>query len=466
MLCLPAGGQQLHFAAEGVHILIQDRKAGCQLMAAEPLQQIIALLQRLEQVEAAIAAAGALAPVFFVEADHECRHGETLREPGGHNADDTLVPAVSGQYDGVPAQFGPLLQNFQTLRKNLLLNELALPVQVAQGLGEGCAVLGALGHQQLSRHLRTAHPARRVDARGQRKADGAGADELAFQPALPHQHDKTGAAGVGECAQTHGDDGAVFICQTHHVGHSADGGQIYIVSQRLTAPGFRCQRKAQLERYAHTGQLFKGIGAVRTMGVDHCGGIGQFVLAFVVVGDDDIHADAPGKIRLLEIGDAAVHAHQQPGPFQAQPGDGIGVQGVALGEPVRDVRDDFCALLGEVGAQKAGGGDAVHVVVAEYRDGLAPFNGEVNARHGFVHVPQEHRVVEQLRPGGEERSCLVPGMNAPSGQSQCGQSRNAAAAQRLLCGPVPGDGIPCFVFHFIFDLGRRSKKLNGRKEYY
>ena len=202
------------------------------------------------------------------------------------------------------------------------------------------------------------------------------------------------------------------------------------------------------------------------MGVDHCGGIGQFVLALVVVGDDDIHADAPGKICLLEIGDAAVHAHQQPCSFQPQPGDGIGVQGIALGEPVWDVRDDFSALLGEIRAQKAGGGDAVHVVVAEYRDGLAPFNGEVDARHGFVHVPQEHRVMEQLRPGGEERSCLVPGMNAPSGQSQCGQSRNAAAAQRLLCGPVPGDGIPCFVFHFIFDLGRRSKKLNGRKEYY
>ena len=32
-------------------------------------------------------------------------------EPRGHDADDTLVPAVSGQDDGVSAQFGPLLQN-------------------------------------------------------------------------------------------------------------------------------------------------------------------------------------------------------------------------------------------------------------------------------------------------------------------------------------------------------------------
>ena len=106
------------------------------------------------------------------------------------------------------------------------------------------------------------------------------------------------------------------------------------------------------------------------------------------------------------------------------------------------------------------------VAKEEILNNIDKFDGEVDARHGFVHVPQEHRVMEQLRPGGEERSCLVPGMNAPSGQSQCSQSRNAAAAQRLLCGPVPGDGIPCFVFHFIFDLGRRSKKLNGRKEYY
>ena len=43
----------------------------------------------------------------------------------------------------------------------------------------------------------------------------------------------------------------------------------------------------------------------------------------------------------------------------------------------------------EIIGQKAGGGDAVHVVIAEHGDGLAAGKRAVDARHGLVHVAHE-----------------------------------------------------------------------------
>ena len=48
---------------------------------------------------------------------------------------DALVPVGGSQYDGVLGQFRMLLQQGQALGKNILFDELTLPVQIAEGLG-------------------------------------------------------------------------------------------------------------------------------------------------------------------------------------------------------------------------------------------------------------------------------------------------------------------------------------------
>ena len=49
----------------------------------------------------------------------------------------------------------------------------------------------------------------------------------------------------------------------------------------------------------------------------------------------------------------------------------------------------------EIVGQKAGGGDAVHVIVAEDGDGLAPGERAVDALHSLVHVAHQKGRIEQ-----------------------------------------------------------------------
>ena len=61
---LTAGGglyEAVHPLAEGINVFLRDGKAGCQLVTAEIQQEVGAALQSGEKVEAAPAAAGALA---------------------------------------------------------------------------------------------------------------------------------------------------------------------------------------------------------------------------------------------------------------------------------------------------------------------------------------------------------------------------------------------------------------------
>lgn len=55
------------------------------------------------------------------------------------------------------------------------------------------------------------------------------------------------------------------------------------------------QSHGQLQRHAHAGQVFEGIGAVRPVGIHHGGGLRKRLAALMVVGDYQIQADVPAK---------------------------------------------------------------------------------------------------------------------------------------------------------------------------
>ena len=97
-------------------------------MSAEAHQQVLALLQRGEEIEAAKAAARALAaPVL--NADHKGGAGEPLGQAGGHNARDPLVPRRAGEDQGIALLRGGVLGQGRALLENLQLDGLALPVE-------------------------------------------------------------------------------------------------------------------------------------------------------------------------------------------------------------------------------------------------------------------------------------------------------------------------------------------------
>ena len=76
----------------------------------------------------------------------------------------------------------------------------------------------------------------------------------------------------------------VFAGHAHHVGHSADGGQRAIAPEGFIGLLRPRQGHGQLQRHAHAGQIFEGVGAVAAVGIHHRHGPGQCFLAFVVVG--------------------------------------------------------------------------------------------------------------------------------------------------------------------------------------
>ena len=89
---------------------------------------------------------------------------------------------------------------------------------------------------------------------------------------------------------------------------------------------------------------------------------------------------------LFHGGDAAVHGDDQLHALGMELVDGDGVQAVALLQPPGDVAEAVCAPAAQKVGEQAGGGDAVHIVVAEDGDGFSPGDGKAHPLGGGSHV--------------------------------------------------------------------------------
>ena len=118
---------------------------------------------------------------------------------------------------------------------------------------------------------------------------------------------------MGQRLQTLGYEDPVFSLQWHDVRHGAEADHVGVLLQhlRLVAAEGGCQ----LEGHAHAGEIFVGVAAVRPVGIHNCHGLGQDILAFMVVGDDQIDAQLPAQLRLGHGGDAAVYGDDEFDPF-------------------------------------------------------------------------------------------------------------------------------------------------------
>ena len=123
--------------------------------------------------------------------------------------------------------------------------------------------------------------------------------------------------------QAPGHKDPVFPLKGHDVRHGAQADHVGVLLQHgllVAAEG-----AGQFEGYAHAGEVFVGVPPINTMGIHHRGGLGQGVLALVVVGDDQVDAQLPAQLRFRQGGDAAVHGDHQFHTFAAQLANGDGV---------------------------------------------------------------------------------------------------------------------------------------------
>ena len=191
------------------------------------------------------------------------------------------------------------------------------------------------------------------------------------------------------------------------------------------------------------------VGVIPAVGIHHGNGAGQLVLTLVVVGDDEIDSLIPAEQGLPVGGDAAVHGDNQGDALGFQGRNGLFVEAVALLDSAGDIVGDAAALTAEKFRQQAGGGDAVHVVVAEHSDPFTPLQGQAQPVSGRLHIPHGQRVGQRLR-GGEK----LPGMLrlgiAPAAKHPGRQGRVSCLLQGFHGMPVILRYFPSSVLHCTF----------------
>ena len=152
-----------------------------------------------------------------------------------------------------------------------------------------------------------------------------------------------------------------------------------------------------------------------------------------MVGDDHVHAEAAAELRLLNGGDAAVDGDQEADALFPQRLKRGAVKAVALLVPVRDIRVRAQAAAAQIVRHQAGGGDAVHVIVAVDGDRLPGFDGLADPGARDVHPQHEQGIVQKLCPALEQRAGLRGGRDPAQGQ----HSREQRPVSRI--GQFPGN---------------------------
>ena len=173
-----------------------------------------------------------------------------------------------------------------------------------------------------------------------------------------------------------------------------------------------------------------GISAVRPVGIHNRHRLGELLLALVVVGDHQLHAELRAQLRLLHGSNAAVNADDEPDALGGQLVNGDGVQAVALLQTGGDVADHIRALGAQKIRQQAGCGDAVDVIVAEHGDLFAPFDGKPHPSRSQIHIRHQKRV-EQLRAAVEIGAGLSDVLDAPGSEHHRAQRRIPSRHQRI-----------------------------------
>ena len=344
--------------------------------------------------------------------------------------DDRAVRCAVQAADGLTVNFG--------------FDGLPLAVQAAERFGQPVGLLRVLRQKQAHGQLSLLHTPGGVDTRREYIADGPGSDLLLVAAAGMDQGAQAQPLRLAQGLKAHDDKAAVLALQRHNVCDRAEADKVAI------APGdgvlIAAERSGQLEGDADTGEHRVRIRPVRPVRVHNGRALRQLLLAFMMVRDDERHAQLPAELGLLQRRDAAVHRDDEPHTLRTELADGPGVQAVALLEPPGDVDDAVRTHAAQKIRQQAGGRDAVHVIIAEHGDALPELQRLPHRLHGAVHLPQE-KGVKQRRVRAQQLLRLLRSPAAAPGQHARRQRRIARLLQRIDRGAVRQGGVPDSVLH-------------------
>ena len=230
--------------------------------------------------------------------------------------------------------------------------------------------------------------------------------------------------------QTPGHKDPVFSLQRHDVGNGTQADHVGIIRQDFLLAA--AQSAGQLECHANTGQVLVGVTAVGTMGVHHGHGFRQDFFTFVMVGDDQVNAVALAHLGFFHGGDAAVYGDDELDAIPMKLINGDGVQTIALLQTAGDIGHAIRTTAPEKVRQQTGGGDAVHVIVAENGDFFAPVHGKTDPAGGQVHIGHQQRAGQRGVAIQVSTGTGTVG-NSPGSQNNGGQRGVSAADQIVDC---------------------------------
>ena len=222
---------------------------------------------------------------------------------------------------------------------------------------------------------------------------------------------------------------AVFTGQRHHIGDGPHGDKVGIALQNgqlISAAG-----TDQLECNTDTGEMRICIGVIRAFRVNDGTGLGDgTVFALMMVCNHEIETETPGENRLFRGGYAAVNGDDEGTALFPESLQGRGVQTVPFVTAVGDVPAAIHPAASQIVREKAGGGDAVHVIVAVDRDTFLLLNRPENPVAGFLHPQDSKRIQQAGRSRAVERVCPGRRDNSAGSENLCQQSRNTGLFQR------------------------------------
>ena len=169
----------------------------------------------------------------------------------------------------------------------------------------------------------------------------------------------------------------------------------------------------------------------------------------MVVGYNHIQPDLPGVGGLLHSGDAAVHRDDQAGAATGQMIQRAAVEPIALPVPVRNVGQAVQPFEAEVVREQAGGGDAVHVVVAVDRYRLPVLYGPADPVPGSLHAGDQQGIVQTVRPALQEALCGLHRYQTPLSQQRRQQRRITRLQKRRRNRRFPVWNSPFLRLHIV-----------------
>ena len=218
--------------------------------------------------------------------------------------------------------------------------------------------------------------------------------------------------------------------QRNGVGDGGDGGHLQKTGQSLFAGAGRVaplqQRLRQLHRNGRAAEKFFRISAGGLVGIENGQRVGHGIagLQQMMVGDDQVQAQAARGFGLGKGSHAGVHRNDQPDALGVSRFKHARLQAVALAQPVRHMEAGHAAEHLDGRLEQHDGGGAVHVVVAVEQHRLARGDGPLQPGDGRVHAQHQQGIVEVSDFRIEEGEGFG-GLGNAAGHQQLGQHHAA-----------------------------------------